>query len=77
MFAFKIYPKSVNNQVRSEDKIKEKFFEENGIIDLDKYRPDGFKNQIWYEIKIGSEMPLEKDWGRGRYSKRTGQRRAG
>ncbi|MGD0329796.1 MAG: hypothetical protein ABSB40_05015 [Nitrososphaeria archaeon] len=62
---FKIYPKSVNNQARSEDKIKEKIFEENGIIDLDKYRPDGFKNQIWYEIKVGSEVPLGKDWGKG------------
>lgn len=57
-----IYNKSSNFQ-GIEKPIKEEYFKENGILNLDELRPDGYKDNVWYEVKIGSDFPIE-GWGK-------------
>lgn len=57
-----IYSKSSNFQ-GIEKPIKEKYFSNNGIRNLDQLRPDGYKDNVWYEVKIGSDFPMQ-GWGK-------------
>ncbi len=45
-----------------ETEIKENYFEEKGIKNLDKLRPDGYKDGVWYEVKVGSKIMRGTDW---------------
>ena len=48
-----------------EKQIKEEYFAQKGIKNLDELRPDGYKNGFWYEVKVGSESKIGKDWIQG------------
>jgi len=45
-----------------EERVKEQYFREESILNLDELRPDGFKDCTWYEIKIGSLKMEGFDW---------------
>ena len=49
----------------AESKFKEAYFSQNGIKNLDLLRPDGYKDGVWYEAKVGSEKMIGTNWLRG------------
>ncbi|MDP7982696.1 MAG: hypothetical protein RAK18_05905 [Conexivisphaerales archaeon] len=62
--SLRVYAKDgERNSVEAE--AKEWFFGREGIKNLDKLRPDGYRDGVWYEVKVGSTIMMGRDWWRG------------